>query len=196
MSKIRLIKPDTTIKELHIDHINWDVEIKGVPYQIVRIEGYVHTIRGKHGDNDLWMYPLGQEPSYENLLQYNSYKPGPCWGIKMEPYNYVKDEECRTATGAMITRNGRDFYYCSGPIGFSQAQYMISGIIDEHPALLNFRDFDKHLIGREIMYRNQNAVIKTYLGGTDARIVITLENNMSKEAVTTIFDPMIDWFRY
>ena len=55
MSEIRLITEDTDIDSLKISKMDWDVEVKGVPYQVVRIEGYIHSIGGRWGENNLWM---------------------------------------------------------------------------------------------------------------------------------------------
>ena len=87
MSEIRLITEDTDIDSLKMSKMDWDVEVKGVPYQVVRIEGYIHSIGGRWGENNLWMYPRFEVPTYGNLVEYCCNNCGVCWGIKYEPHN-------------------------------------------------------------------------------------------------------------
>ena len=68
---IKLIEKDTNISELKMSKMPWDVEVKGIPYQVVRIEGYVHSIGGRWGENNLWMYPRNENPTYETLIEYH-----------------------------------------------------------------------------------------------------------------------------
>ena len=70
MSNIKLIEKNTNISELKMSKMPWDVEINGVPYQVVRIEGYVHSVGGRCGENNLWMYPRNSNPTYETLIEY------------------------------------------------------------------------------------------------------------------------------
>ena len=49
------------IPNLEYQKLDWDVDIKGIPYQIIKVPGFVHTIGGHldHGDgNCLWAYPF------------------------------------------------------------------------------------------------------------------------------------------
>lgn len=214
MSEIKLITETTDISKLDMYKFDWDVVINNVPYQVVKIPGYVHSIGGRHGENDLWMYPRDTSPCHLNLVEYNLDGCGVCWGIKYEPKNYIKtkwdETEGHTSGGAMITRNGEPFYFCSG--GIIEAMNFLRDI-SEHPANLNQIDFDKNLEGRKIWYRSQPAVIEKYLGGNDARIVIVpedgtkfsppnefidelfVEDEYEDEIIDTIFSPHIWWFR-
>lgn len=120
MNKIRLIEKGTDISRLEMIAMPWDVEINNIPYQVVIIKGYVHSIGGRRGENDLWMHPRGSKPTYENLVEYQCDGMGVCWGIEYKPCNYIKskwdESECFTSGGAMITRNGKDFYFCMSGI--------------------------------------------------------------------------------
>lgn len=218
MGQIKLIHENTDIASLNMTKLNWDAEIHGKPYQVVRIEGYVHSIGGRWGENDYWCYPLREEPTHRNLIEYSGASGGVRWGIRYEQNHYTKckwDEcECNLSEGAMITRNGKDFYYCGGRIGLAKAQYLLGGIIDEHPLSLHERDFDKKAEGMKIWWRSQPAILQRYLGSNDARIVIApdgIENfvvpaEFQKDedassyyedgvVVTDIFDDNIYWFR-
>lgn len=214
MSEIKLITENTDISKLEMFKFDWDVVIGSFPYQVVRIPGYVHTIGGNRGENDLWMYPRDVKPDYRNLIQYNLDGCGVCWGIIYQPKNYVKtkwdENEGRTSGGALITRNGESFYFCPG--GIIEAMNLLR-VIPEHPANLNQIDFDKKLKGRKIWYRSQPAVIEKYLGGDDARIVIVpedgnkfsvpnefmdepyIDDEYQDEIIDTIFSPHMWWFR-
>ena len=88
MTDIKVIHKDTDISKLKIRRLSWDVWVKDIPYYVVRIEGYVHTIGGKWGDNNLWMHPRNEEPTYENLVEFNG-EGGALWGIEKNPQNYI-----------------------------------------------------------------------------------------------------------
>lgn len=211
MSNIRLIERDTDFSKLHMYKMPWDVEIKGIPYQVVKIEGYIHTLGGKQGENDLWMYPRNENPTCENLIEFQCEKPGVCWGIKYEPYNYIRNKwdelECFTSGGAMITRNGRDFYFCRA--GIDEAKYRIKHL-DEHPLELNEYGFEEKMIGRKVWWRSEPAIITKWIGNGQACVILEpdgidkfatppefIEDYIEEEQdiKTDIFDQHIWWFR-
>ena len=72
MPDIRLITKDTVLP--HLRHMDWDVVINGIPHYVVRIEGYVHTIGGRYGENDLWAYPRDKAPTYDTLVEFGDRK--------------------------------------------------------------------------------------------------------------------------
>lgn len=213
MSEIRLITEDTDISSLKMLKMDWDVEVKGVPYQVVRIEGYIHSIGGLWGENNLWMYPRFEVPTYDNLVEYYCNDCGVCWGIKYEPHNYIRtkwdETECYTSGGATITRNGKDFYFCSG--GIIEAQYLLQDI-DEHPLDLNMYGFAEKMIGRKVWWRSEPAIIKSWIGYGQACVILepdgidnfTIPAEFADDEVmayedktvkTSIFDKYIWWFR-
>ena len=212
---IKLIDKDTNIEELVMDKVPWDVVVNDVPYQVVRIDGYVHTIGGYHGENNLWMYPRNEVPCYDNLIEYNGYGMGVCWGINYRPHNYIQNKwnepECYTSSGAMITRNGKDFYFCAA--GIHEAIVLINRL-QEHPVNPNLIGWDNRLIGRKVFWRSEPAIVTRYIEGqacvilepdgidhfsVPAEFVPTPEKNDnygSTEFVKTeFFDPFIWWFR-
>lgn len=166
MTDFKLIDKNTDIKSLNMNKYDWDVVINGRQYYVMRIEGYVHTIGGKYGENDLWAYPRNEEPSYENLIEFGCENPV-CWGIRYEPYNYTKCKwgecEAKSANGIVITRNGEDF--CDEVFGgLDKAKVMISEF-NEHPLGFNEIDFDNKAIGRKVWWRSEPAVITNYING-------------------------------
>lgn len=216
MTEIRLITKED-FPNLKYSKLDWDVEVKGTPYQIIRIEGFVHCIGG-HLDwgegNNFWAYPLNEEMTFENLIEFDG-EPGPTWGLEYSPTNYVKTkwgetEICR-GRRLVITRNEKPFY--DDPMSFHQAiAYVKDGLLDEHPLGLNERDFDKKCIGRKVWWRSQPAIITDYINGQAAVILIPegsdtfaipreFENDSclfheeESEIKTSIFDKHIWWFR-
>ena len=111
MQSIRLIDRDTDISKLKIHKMYWDTVINGEPYFVVLIEGYIHTIGGKYGNNNLWAYPRNEKPSFKNLIQFDG-EPV-CLGINYAPYNHARyrhgEFEARTIGNVFITRNGEKF---------------------------------------------------------------------------------------
>lgn len=210
---IKLIKKDTDIDKLKLINMPWDVEVKGIPYQVVQIKGYVHTICGIRGENDLWMYPRNSKPTYGNLLEYQCSGNGVCWGINYQPYNYIRtkhdEPECFTTGGAMITRNGRDFFFCR--YGIDEAKYLINKIQD-HPIYPNEYGFEEKIIGRKVWWRSEPAVVTSWVGNGQACVILkpdgidyfkipaeflNEEPMQSRERIikTDIFDEHIWWFR-
>lgn len=213
MAQIKLITKDTIIENLEMTKFPWDVQLYGTPYQVVKIEGYVHSIGGRWGENDLWMYPRNCDPSYQNLIEYQGDGSGVCWGIKYEPKNYMRHKygecECYTTGGAMITRNGEDFYFCRN--GISEAQYMLTQIHD-HPLDLNTYGFVEKMIGRKVWWRSEPAIIRSWIGGGQACVMLEpdgidnfttpaefvgddIMDHEDRDVKADIFDKHIWWFR-
>lgn len=164
MPIIKLIDRTTDISRLKMRQLNWDTVINGKPYFVVLIEGYIHTIGGKYGNNNLWAYPRGEKPSCENLVQFDG-EPV-CWGINYAPYNHARykhgEFEASTLGNVFITRNGEKF--CDVRGGIERAKCMINDF-SEHPIGLNEIDFDKNVIGRKVWWRSEPAVVTSYISG-------------------------------
>lgn len=216
MSEIRLITKED-FPDLKYGKLDWDVEVKGIPYQVIKVEGFAHCLGGHldWGDgNNFWAYPLNTEMSYETLVEFNG-EPGPTWGIEYSSTNYVKSKwgetEVRRGRKLVITRNGKPFY--DGLMTFHQAiAYVKDGLLEEHPLGLDERNFDQKCIGRKVWWRSQPAVITDYINGQACVILKPdgidkfeipkeFENSdlpydeEQEEIKTTIFDDHIWWFR-
>lgn len=174
MADIRLITKDTVLP--HLRHMDWDVVINGISHYVVRIEGYVHTIGGRYGENDLWAYPRDKAPTYETLVEFGCDNPV-AWGIRYEPQNYTKtkwdETEARSGGGVAITRNGEIFCYVTGGLnyGIDKARAMIVEF-SEHPLDLNTINFDQKAIGRKVWWRSEPAIITRYI---DKQACVILE---------------------
>lgn len=209
-----ITKDDDSYKALMRPY-KWDVVVGNVPYQIVKIPGYVHGLGGSldYGEgNDFWAYPLGEEPSYENLVAYCGNR-GAAWGIEYSPTNYAKTKWDETTIWSgrhlVITRNGKPFY--NGFMTFHEAlSYVIDGRLDDHPLELNDRDYDKACIGRKVWWRSEPGVITScYTSNVtiapDGIDHFTVPKEFESdwppyyeegpEVNTSIFDEHIWWFR-
>lgn len=212
---IRLITKED-IPTLEYRKMNWDVWVNNTPYQVIDVKGFVHTIGG-HLDNgrgnSFWAYPLNEELSYSNLIEFNGH-PGARWGVEFYPTNYVKSKwdetEIRQGRHLVITRNQKPFY--DGFMTIHEALALVlDGKLSDHPLNLNDRDFDKKCIGRKVWYRSQPAIIERYIEGQAC--LILQPDGIDKFAVpkefedsdipyceddtikVDIFDKHIWWFR-
>lgn len=172
--KIRLIEKDTEIPKLY--PLQWDVVVKGKPFYVARVPGYVHCIRGLGEPIDLWAWPRNEEPSYDNLVEYELDSPV-AWGLNYHEDRYIKckwdDTMLRGGAGTTITRNDEDFYYVPGGRGYSIPKaLMLIGKIQEHPLDFCTIDFDKKMVGRKIWYNSQPAIIDRYINGQCCVMII------------------------
>ena len=210
MTEIKLIQDDTDISKLKIYRLPWDVWVNKKPWYVVRIEGYVHSIGGRWGDNEYWMHPRDQEPSVENLVEFNG-DGGALWGLEMTPQHYIRykwgEKECFTSHWITITRNDKPFYQTHG---IHHAMDLIDRI-NEHPLNFNEIDFDKKMIGRKAWWRSEPAVITSWIDGQGCVILepdgidrFTVPAEFAKEdpdyyednrLKTSVFDEHIWWFR-
>ncbi|MED3549982.1 hypothetical protein [Cytobacillus praedii] len=165
MADIKLIDENTDLSKLR-KPLGWDLEIKGVPYDIYRVEGYVHTIGGKYGENCYWACPMGEKPTYENLIEFGG--EAPTWGVTFDKVNYIKSKwdetEVRSNGVCWITRNGKKFYQITGrdmDYALAKAQYYLVKLLEECPLYLSERNWKEQAIGRKIWYQNQPAIIKS-----------------------------------
>ena len=203
--KIHLIHEDEDIKELvkNSNTFDWDVVINGKPYYIVKIKGYYHTIGGKYGNNDLWAYPRYEEPTYENIIQFNG--DPVCWGIKYEPVNYkyykFDESRVRSSGNVIITRNGEDFCDISVTNGINYGiDYARCLIVKlrELPILVESIDFDKKIIGWELSYENKIYEIESYVRGQACVILKPLfevSDGYEKPKIE-IWSDKINWYPY
>lgn len=174
MADLRLIQKNTILPPLI--HMDWDVIINGIPHYVVKLTGYVHSIGGRYGENDLWAYPRDKAPTYETLVEFSCDKPV-AWGIRYEPRNYTKtkwdETEARSGSGVAITRNGEIFCHIAGGLsyGIDKARTLITEF-NEHPLELNSIDFDKKAIGRKVWWRSEPAIITRYV---DRQACVILE---------------------
>lgn len=216
-TKIKLINETTDIDSLKIRPLSWDIVINDRPYYACFIEGYVHSIGGHFGANNIWAYPRDEKPTYKNLIEFES-NTTVCWGLRYEPKLNTKTKWDETRVydhnKIVITRNGKDFCYC---YTLEEAFYKLK-LVDEHLMNLFEIDFDKNVVGRKIWWRNEPAIITGFNWGIGTvnikpdgmnRFSIPNEFNQNDEdrefycggeglssLHTSIFDNHIGWFRH
>lgn len=168
MCKIHLIDKDTDLSNIYPLH--WDAYLGTTPLTVYRVEGCVHSIGGRWGENSYWCCPRGETPTYKNLMEFSG---EPCnWSIKASSMNRVHTHwcECKLESSVLIEilRNDKLFYSfgCNDlNYGLNKAQELLVSKI--HEGFFNFNDidFDKDLIGKKIYYRDQPAIITRYIPG-------------------------------
>lgn len=169
--KIKLIDKETDLSKCKMTELNWDINIQGVDYKCFRIEGYVHSIGGKWGENDYWCCPRTENPTAENLIEFNGYTTR--YEIQIKENNYIKtkwdESEVRGSVSCHILRNDKEFYsFVSRDAAYTwaKAYSIIESTIKE--GVINFCRFDyieKEIIGRHIWYRGQPYTLCTYMEG-------------------------------
>ena len=165
-TEIKLFDKNSIIPEYKA--LNWDVVINDIPYFVAHFRGYVHTIGGRWGENDLWAWPRNSTPNLSNLLPFNGEPVS--WGIDYREENKVNcsehdwgdDVEVRTSKGVMIKRNGKDFYFVKGDKFYSipKALTILTEIL-EGPINFNEIDYKNSVVGKHIFYDNLEARIAT-----------------------------------
>lgn len=175
----------------------FDLVMYGKEYDVYEIDGYMHTSGGDYGENCLYACPTGEEPSYQNLIEFNGIAP--TWGVFFESTNYVNKGEVLSGGVCWITRNGEKFYNVGGrtmDYALAKAQYFLVRLFEEHPLSFHYRDWKERAKGTTFYYEGNKYIITDFDSDTD---VIgyqllddgTLSNQMLK------FDLLwskIDWY--
>lgn len=162
MVEMKYLNKDTDFSTLEMHKVNWDVVINGTPYQVYDIPGYIHTIGGRWGNNSYWCKPLldGEEPSYKNMIQFNS-EPVE-WGLKVFDKTRIKSKWGDTSTERRISceiyRNGELFYTVGAndfEYAINKARTLMISEICEGPINFIKRDYEYDIIGHEIKYKGK-----------------------------------------
>lgn len=163
MGRINLIKLDTDLSKLG-NPMGWDLEINGKPYDVYRIEGFIHTIGGGNGENCNWACPAGEKPTFQNLIEFDG--EAPTWGIMFDQVNRIKtkwDETRIEKSGrCWITRNGANFYNIPTrdmDFGLATARHKLVMLM-ESPINIGMRGWKEELRGRKIWWRDQPAIVQ------------------------------------
>lgn len=165
MEEIRMTKEE--FEKLKFEKLDYDVEISGVPQQIVKVKNDTAMVADRDETKPAkeveiplsgyklgkFAYPLNEEMTYENTIHYNGYL-GPVWSVTFE--NGV----------SVVSRNGKTFSTMK-----DTDPKKIIATLEKHPLNLNMRDFDKKAVGRKLTIKRTNAVVKEYIDGK-AEVVI------------------------
>lgn len=175
MADIKLITKDTDINSINIKKLPWDIVVHNIPYYVAHFEGYVHSIGGKWGDNDMWAWPRNMNPTYENLVEFDANTI--CnWGLEYKESYFLKSKwdetSLRQSSGTMIKRNGKDFYFVSGTMDYSlaKARTILTKIQE---GFLNVFEigYQKSLDNKLITYKGIPAIIERYIEGQGCVII-------------------------
>ena len=208
MPKIRLIHPDTDLSDVEMFKYDWDVMIRGVPYQVYNIPEFVHSIGYPRGDNTLWVCPRSEEPTSSNLIPYVG--SGVCWGISVAEHNSVRhtfsNVEVKNHYEVIITRNGATFYSFGTTDmswGWAKAYYLLNGIIREGAINFNSYNYEHELVGRHIWYRGKPYTTVWYIRGQACVMAvpghIQVDNNLRGDTdgsikIDILDDGRLDWY--
>jgi hypothetical protein len=212
MEQIKLVDKNTDLS--NIKPYDWDLVIKDRPYYVCRLEGYIHRIGGHYNNNDLWCYPRDEQPTVDNLLEFDGTPVR--WGFEVNDNNFTKfkwDEgEVLHNHSIVVTRNGKPFYsFGSSGVAYGTGKALeIVESISEHPLDFNMIDYDQKMIGRKVWWYNAPAKIARWVDGQAC--VILEPDGIDKFPIpacfanedyeeeetdikTDIFDKHIWWFR-
>ena len=185
------------------------------PYQVISIVGHCHTLGGHWGDNDYYAHPRDEEPTIENLLEFNGV---PCsWGMILSSSSYVRNKwdesSIENGQSITITRNGAPFYTTHGIFhALDLLEYLRA---NEHPLDLQDYGYDKTCIGRKVWWKGQKAIVSSWVEKGQACVILTPDPEIGKfacppeyagdeimwheenesELKIDIFSPSVDWFR-
>lgn len=161
-------------------------------YHLIRVPDRVHSIGGRYGNNDYYIYDRRYDDIFENkteryhnitkgdaLIAYSGVR-GALWDIKTEHYQYIKtkydETECRCVHNVTIMRNFEEFFTVHS---IDEARYLINRL-NEHPLELNEYNFDKNVVGRKVWYRSQEAIIERFINN-QACVILVPDTNCIKE---------------
>ena len=199
MITIKLLDKYTDLSKVELRKFNWDVQIRDEPYQVWRVEGYYHTIGGRWGNNCYWGCPRGEEPTVDNLVEFNG--EACLWGVEYREHHYYRckwgETSIEKGRGAMVTRNGEDFYRVAGEMVYSlpKAMSIITDLNEDRPPInFNAYDFKDELLGRKVWYKEEPAIITRYIG--QGQCCVILEPDGFEKFKTPIGWSNYEWSDY
>jgi hypothetical protein len=173
---IKLPNKNTNFSKMN--KYDWDVVIGNQPMRVGRLEGYVHSIGGRYGFNELYAWHRDEEPCYENVIPFNGIAVN--WGIEYNERNYYNsifgdiEIDCKGST--TITRNGKPFYTIGGDKSYSipKAITIINDINEYMIGSIDFNIIDyaqKEIIGRKVRFRGVLCTVKMWIEGQGCIII-------------------------
>jgi len=148
-------------------YLDWDLQIKGVPYQVVKYDGWnnedyvCYPIKGCTSIKDYFI------PTDENLELINCHGvrgEAPTWEIKQEKGKHLKSKwdetSLRFSCLTTIYRNGVSFFEFGGSedYAYHKAKSFLVEVL-EGPINFNSRFWLEELIGRKVNYNGEAAII-------------------------------------
>jgi len=166
--EIRLINKDTDLTKLDLNQLDWDISVRLNKKDAYRISGFCHATGGRQGVYDIWVCPRGQKPTIENLVAWRG-TYGARWGFSINPQNYerFKWNSCSYETNikVVITRNDLifdEFFVNNFLFAVTEANSRIIRY-KEFCVDLNCSNFEINFINRKIFWRDEPAIIISYI---------------------------------
>lgn len=207
--KIKLIDNKTDLSKCEIKELDWDINVRGIDYKCFRIKGYIHSIGGKWGENDYWCCPRTEDPTPNNLIEFNGYTTR--YEIQVKENNYIKtkwdESEVENSVSCHILRNDKEFYsfVCRDTAyAWAKAYSLIESTIKE--GVIDFWRFnyiEEEIIGRHIWYKGQPYTLCTYMEGQCCSMAIAghqekdfdyYDSNEDGIKIDLLMDKNIQWF--
>ncbi len=171
MAIIKLLDNKIDLSTIQMIELDWDVNIHGIDYKCFRIPGYIHTIGGRYAENDYWVCPRNEEPSIDNLIEFDGCPVR--YSIVINENNYIKTkwDETRVSqsVSCQILRNDKLFYsfVCRDvSYAYAKAHCLIESEINE--GVIDFSKYkyaESEIIGRHIWWKGQPYTLCTYIEG-------------------------------
>lgn len=209
MIQCKIPKTDDDLKNKI--NFRWDSIVNDKKLDVYCLQGYYHTIGGRHGLNDLYCCNRGEKLTIKNIIAFNGES---CkWDMNFISNNYNKnkynDESIEHNYKLIILRNNKPFYtLCSYNMDYLLAKYKTIMIeIEEHPISFHLQDYQSEIVGRKILWKNIPCIIYSYGENYDLSIIpdgTEEEKKLFKKyahdfeddyIVEDLFSPSINWFR-
>jgi hypothetical protein len=203
--KRRVPSEKTNWDKLWIDYLDWDFHMitngTHIPYQVIRIDGYYHTV-----DNCYYCYDLKYEHNYNeyknNLIPFDDQwrREGlGIWSFDIMPRvsYYVKWDEYRTRSGYIghLYRAGVLYADFSGGSELDVLSQIMThrNMLESHALDILSRGWEKKCVGKRIDIRDERFVIqKVSIYG---RPLIHIKNIDNGSIVSIELDnPNVQWY--
>ena len=170
MADIKLISEDTDMSKVKMYELDWDVSVNGKQYKVYRVPGFIHTLGGRWGENDYWACPRNENPTVENLWEFDGEPVR--YGVYITENHYFSNKwdesSIEASVKCIILRNDEEFYHV-GANSISYAYAKAYSLITEiKEGVINFSSYDfphKEIIGRHIWWKGKPYTLCTYMKG-------------------------------
>lgn len=178
----------------NLSNYNWDVTLgdNHKPMRVCSIDGCLHTIGGRYGNNCLYMYPRDEKPTLENIEPFNGEV---VWSYTVTQTNRYRKDDVRCCNKCKIFKAGQQVYEFN--CGWELMPHKIMMYIEELkelPIYIFEIDYEeKYVLGRKIKFKEKPATIVQYMKKR-GYVLINFEDG-SEPVFDDILSKSIGWFR-
>ena len=146
----------------------YDIEIQGKYYNVYKIRGFVHTVGGRRGVNDLYICRRDKPLTLDNIRLFRS-NIGTRYSYRISEilFNDLKRSDRVTLDTNLleIFRNDEVIYTTthSDYNTLEATAKTIMSTIKCHEADLNRIDYDKYIIGRKIQFNSIPVIVTSFI---------------------------------